>query len=114
METATTGPKLLGELTTIVQERFLEGLVRQLEKRFRGQGLDVDGAVGDAVEILVRKADTLKVDDPRAYLYAVAYNKLRRSAKQRAFSPLEDVPEESRGAAFDEVLDEAFRTETFK
>ena len=113
MEPATTRPPLLDDITKLIEDRFLEGLVRILERRFKGQGLDVDGAVGDAVEVLVRKADQLKIDDPGAYLYTVAFNRLRRDAKRIEFVDAEIAAGADRGSV-EELLDDALRNETFK
>jgi len=110
MDTPTTRPKLLDQLETLTRERFPEGLARRLQHRFRENGLDADAAVGDAIEIMVKKANTLQVDDPRAYLTAVATNLLRRAANKQtmfSFEERDDVDEES-------VEDEALRTEIFK
>ena len=110
VEAPTTRPKLLEELEKLTRERFPEGLARRLEHRFRDTGLDVDAAVGDAIEIMVKKANTLQVDNARAYLTAVATNLLRRAATQQAalsFDDRDDVAEES-------AEDEALRTEIFR
>lgn len=110
VKTPTTRPKLLNELEALTRERFPEGLARRLQHRFRVKGLDADGAVGDAIEIMVKKADTLQVEDPRAYLTAIAFNLLRRAAKQQTLLGLDERDD----VGDDGVEDEALRTEVFK
>jgi hypothetical protein len=110
VKTPTTQPKLLDELEALTRERFPEGLARRLQHRFRAKGLDADAAVGDAIEIMVKKADTLQVDDPRAYLTAIAFNLLRRAAKQPTLLGLEEREE---SGDYD-IEDEALRTEVFR
>lgn len=110
MKTPITRPKLLDQLEVLTRERFPEGLARRLQHRFRASGVDADGAVGDAIEIMVRKADSLQVDDARAYLTAVAFNLLRRATKQQTLLELEGNEDIGGG----NVEDEALRTEVFK
>jgi hypothetical protein len=110
MTTPTTRPKLLDELETLTRERFPEGLARRLQHQFRVKGLDADGAVGDAIEIMVKKADTLQVEDARSYLTAVAFNLLRRAANKQTMFSLD----ERDGVGDDGVEDEALRKEIFK
>jgi DNA-directed RNA polymerase specialized sigma24 family protein len=105
-------PKLLDELAELTRERFPEGLVRRLEHRFRDSGLDADAAVGDAIEIMVKKANTLQVANPRAYLAAVATNLLRRAAAKQAVLSFDD--ERDNVSAETAAEDEALRTEIFK
>lgn len=116
METPTTArPVLLDELTALVLDRhYLEGLVRRLENRFRGQGLDVDGAVGDAIETMTKKAESLQVKDPPAYLYAIAANLLRREAKEHVLFPVDALDDHAHVAARVDVVDDALRTDVFK
>ena len=79
-------------------------------RRFRDGGLDADAAIGDAIEIMVRKAETLRVEDTRAYLAAIATNLFRRAYNQQrmcSFNDRDEVADES-------VVDEALRTEIFK
>jgi DNA-directed RNA polymerase specialized sigma24 family protein len=110
MENPTTRPKLLEQLEALTTERFPEGLAVRLQRKFGVKGLDADAAVGDAIEIMVKKADTLQVEDARAYLTAIATNLLRRASKRQVLLSLDerdDVGDES-------VEDEALRTEVFK
>jgi hypothetical protein len=108
--TPGTRPKLLDELEALTRARFPEGLARRLQHRFRVKGLDADAAVGDAIEIMVKKADTLCVDDSRAYLTAIAFNLLRRAAKQQTLLGLDERDD----VGHDDVEDEGLRTEVFK
>jgi hypothetical protein len=80
----TTRPKLLAGLEQLTRKRFPEGLARRVERSFRATGVDADAAVGDAIAIMVKKADTLEVEDARRDLAAIATNLLRRSAKNEA------------------------------
>jgi DNA-directed RNA polymerase specialized sigma24 family protein len=103
-------PKLIDEVEALTRQRFPEGLARRLQHRFRVNGLDADAAVGDAIEIMVKKADTLQVEDPRTYLTAIAFNLLRRAAKQETLLGLD----EREDVGDFELEDEALRTEVFK
>jgi hypothetical protein len=74
-------PALLDALEQLVQARFPEGLVRQLERRFRVAGQTAEDAVAEGLARMVERADRLDVDDPRAYLTTVATNLMRRAVR---------------------------------
>ena len=106
---AETGSDLLEELAELAHARFPEGLVRRLEHRFHGRGLDAENAVAEGVAKMAERAGSGEIDDPRAYLAAIAFNAMRQAAKRAAFEELDDAA----GAGV-LVEDEVLIRETFR
>lgn len=104
-------PKLLDELEKLTRERYPEGLARRLQHQFRANGLDADAAVGDAIEIMVKKAGSLEVEDARKYLHAIAFNLLRKASKAETEFSLDERDED---AEVGDVERHAFLTDTVK
>jgi DNA-directed RNA polymerase specialized sigma24 family protein len=83
--TESTKQTLIEALEELVagSDHFPEGLVKRLEKQFRVDGQTAEDAVAEGLARMVERADRLEVDDPRAYLTAVATNLMRRAVQEK-------------------------------
>jgi len=95
-------------LSEKTKDRTFERLARGLESSFPVVRHLTDDAVADAVERTLERARKKTIDDPVKYVYVVARNALRRSAKNRAQQPLgEEAMVELSTAPFeDDVVSE--------
>lgn len=84
MATESTKRALIDALEELVRgpDRFPEGLVQRLERQFRADEQTAEDAVAEGLARMVERADRLEVDDPRAYLTAIATNLMRRAVKE--------------------------------
>lgn len=74
-------------LEEVVRDRFAEGLVRRLEKKYPGANpADVEDAVAVGVEKLVRKGPTTS---PRGYVTVVAENYVLKQFRRAVLDPLQ-------------------------
>lgn len=103
MSTADAEAPLDKVVDGMVRDKFPEGLVRVLEKKFPNAAhADVEDAVGTAFEKLLR-ADR-EMDNPRGYVTTVAVNALNRILRLVAFEQLA-VEDESDDEEFDRETD---------
>lgn len=78
------------DLEQLLRDRFLLGLIGQLQERYRNVGsADVEDAVLTAVERLVKRLRRGPVNDVKGYLAKIAFNELNKHALRHRELPLE-------------------------
>ena len=81
----------------------------RLERQFRVDGQTAEDAVAEGLARMVAGADRLAIEDPRAYLTAIATNLMRRAVKERLPLGYEDNFEgDERGEEDDPLGEETY------
>lgn len=116
----TTGDELNAAMVLEAEEMLrdgrIEGLVRQIQRKYPALAEDAGAAVGHAVEALIRKKKS--PDRPFSYLASCAYNEIKKIGKFRASSASLDALRDATDwePAYDEwsVEERALINETYK
>lgn len=94
---------LVDAVDEMVRDRFLDGVTRLLESKFRA--LDpvlYEDAVSEAVKKLLEAGERREIRDPRAYLTTIAINEMKRALRRAAIEVLPEAPDEGDEEWFDE------------
>ncbi len=93
---------LVDLIEAMVRDRFLDGVTRLLEVRFRASDLVLyEDAVAEAVKKLLEAGERREIRDPRAYLTTIAINEMHGALRRAAIEILPDAPDEGDEERFD-------------
>lgn len=99
-----TEQTLADAVDEMVRDRFLDGVTRLLESKFRA--LDpvlYEDAVAEAVKKLLEAGERREIREPRAYLTTIAINEMNRALRRAAIEVVPEAPDDSDEEWFDEL-----------